>query len=1469
LEINQLGALTFAIDSKTGLRTSNPGDVKRIYLQEGAHFLRNKLEKPPLPRKDDYIQQEPPPNPENRTKPLRAKSRVLPKWWNPMYNRNAKKIDAKMWKDLVGPVEWKEVLNTIRQAESEKAAGYDGVSSDLIRLLTDDSSDAPNPLLILLTLLINVAFETGQTLPSWRKAIVSMIPKKKDDGSYTSLVSEMRPISVLQEFGKIASKILANRLGQILLVEPNVMNSAQRAFLKDGCTAQCINIVLNVLEDFKEKQKKCANSRLFLLAYDLVKAYDSVQAYSIRASLERFNFPEEFITYVLSNLEWATSCFKTFYGPTEDISVETSVRQGDPLSPLVFICLTDALHEGFQRNPLYPVKKTGYAFSNDPTLVISSIGYADDTLIYCESWEEIWMMHEWMRDFCHAHGFEINAKKSKYIISDCKGTKDPRWLPSIDGANKIVPQMSSEQFRYLGLWISMDLMWTKQIQIMNRQIMDWRWKSSAANVDPAQLKTSVMDYLLPRLEIGLFHANITERMCDGWTSTIAYTICQRSGMHTIGSLNKKGFFLLAGLPDLWLRTQTARTTELLVNLNTQVCASGRSTRARICSLFNLPASKMADAIRTLASQAINKRDANRIVPTLQHLKKLNITLIHKNVGHKKSLKIVSDIKIAIQKEIQDHKLSEMIAYTDGSTTPRHKYANSGLAIALTDSMNRVFWSGGMIIRSDGNNFIPELAAASMVIKAIPIALTTTLRMDSKAAIGAILKGSVSERKRVRAPGRVWLNFCRRDFIEKRKVINIEHVSSHKGVASAEQQGNDLADIIANEYRRQGELKPPCSYFIDTEEMFYLEHKGLSIQGDARSYLKSLEKEIMLQSWTRKAPKQAKWTKQFPVQVLKQAKRVWKWSVERNEGSAWIYYIFAISQWLPTNHRMYYADKSGFDKSKCKLCLLDHVENMDHLLVCPALVQEQEILLRSTHEKLITWQLPLAHKDIESVDSRTCRRWSRTVKDALSVGRNLENGTVNLEYVDHLVHKYWMTNRYKSCLSVHHLLSNIDTILANAKEVCCRPTAPHQLLSVLVRHFHIQMEGTTDVLRKSSLLREWCSPDESDKAFGALGSLMSQNLAGKNCFIILQWITAHNPAIKNQFYHLIKEWVGTKKATRLIILGPTRELKDWFHPKDRQFFEIAQFNEHSSPLQNNYHHHQLDHCALDTTSVALVLNKESMLLDPIDWPALKRDLQEWADHEQLALSILDWTNKLFLERAPPSHYARVQPASQIRTASSVYHFFDAHSPKRSEEKHMIDCGVPADLARLIDRANHHEKFLSTLGILPNQLRSLLQQAGAGAECEKAWIDISHNLFWAGYNIWKKRKKLMQSFWNKIAPEEWKKAKQKVKQRNKNTGKKRKRCNPSQCLDPFHFLPKIHDFTKQLPTRCPCSKYHRSIKHKSRDIRTFLSSFTSIKAPAIKNDLIHQENTKTRIHNRKRFYTQADRIRDQHDRGKRKR
>jgi hypothetical protein len=57
----------------------------------------------------------------------------------------------------------------------------------------------------------------------------------------------------------------------------------------------------------------------------------------------------------------------------------------------------------------------------------------------------------------------------------------------------------------------------------------------------------------------------------------------------------------------------------------------------------------------------------------------------------------------------------------------------------------------------------------------------------------------------------------------------------------------------------------------------------------------------------------------------------------------------------------------------------------------------------------------------------------------------------------------------------------------------------------------------------------------------------------------------------------------------------------------------------------------------------------------------------------------------------------------------------------------------------------------IGILPNQIRRLQKNRDEG---DKTFEELSKELFWQGYNIWNKRKKLMSKFWTEIAPNDWK-------------------------------------------------------------------------------------------------------------------
>ena len=1349
-----------------------------------------------------------------------------------MYNRQAKGIDADTWSDLMKPTDWKEVRNVINENGSEKSAGWDGVNCDLVNLHCENSINSPSPFLEILTYLINVALQSGKTIKSWRKAIISMIPKRKEDGSFTSKIGEMRPISVLQEFGKISAKLLSDRLGMILLRHPRLLNPAQRAFLKDGCTAQCIDTLLNVLEDFQEKKRKKPSTLLFLLAYDQVKAYDSVQSYTIQASLERFNLPTNFITYVLSNLESATSCFKTYYGPTEDFGIETSVRQGDPLSPLIYILVTDALHEGLLNNPLYRCR-TGYRFSNMRRIRVASLGYADDTLTLNESWEHQWMSHEWIRDFCQAHNFRLNALKCKYIISNHSGSEDGRWLWSVDGLEKIRPLPITESFRYLGLWLSMDLNWSKQISILNKMIMDWRWKSLAAKVDPAQLRNSYAEYLLPRLSLGLLYTNVTELMCNAWMRTIIHTLCAHSGFVSDFSLNPFGFCIIADIPNMWLRTQTTRATELLCSLNSRNSAAGSSTVARFCACMN--ASDPVSAAKKFSQRKkFPSEPSARMVSTLRYLYSQNIKIIYRS--DQKSMTtspLIQEINSKLSRMPEGEKI---IAYTDGSTAPRAKQPNSGSGIFITDMANNELWSGGLVVRTDGNNFIAEMAAAAVVLKACPPQLSLQLRIDSTATIGAITQGIVSERRRVRAAGRAWLNLCRSDFIEKERSIKIEHISSHKGLITAEQQGNDAADRLANRFRIKGESSQPAPYLLETEESLLFQHKNIVVQGDPRVYLKRLELQKMIAEWKEKAPKQAGWYLKHPTQVTKQAKNVWKWSTESGNGDAWLYFIFAICQWLPTNHRMNYTKEESL--RKCNLCLSSAVEKMDHLLCCPALVKEHLQLKDDVKQKLRLWDVPYSSIPFKSRELEFRARWRAAARERVSP-------SITNARLDILTSAYWRSNITKPLVSTRSFMKDLTTSIGNRFSLPCVQLR-HDLVALLAQIFTLQTHAFTDILNFSPLFDDWTSVNESDTAFGAKLWRTPSLHSGRNSFIFL----APNSQINFPgFLEVLCETLQSKMPTRFLCVIPK------VAKLPTQCLELASFNT-NAPLFYSCHGDPIS--TPSTTSIVLAMNKESNLTDPINWESFKEQLSRWSAVWQPGIvSVSVTTNTLFAERSPLLHNPRALSSHQNNLnlqSCSIINFFDAYAPKKPCTLNSL----PSRAAELIGQMNRHPTFLGVLGILPNQLRSLLKETGHKNR-EDALLDLSHTLFFAGFRVWKRRQQLANIFWNEVI-------KRKLTGMPKRKKRKRKQLaemDESKCQNPFHYLHRHSNLSNQRPTKCPC----RNRVEEKIYINQCITDFTShIPSSSARTDFFITDS-KT-IPQKKFFRTRTDVIRKEHDRGKKR-
>jgi len=208
---------------------------------------------------------------------------------------------------------------------------------------------------------------------------------------------------------------------------------------------------------------------------------------------------------------------------------------------------------------------------------------------------------------------------------------------------------------------------------------------------------------------------------------------------------------------------------------------------------------------------------------------------------------------------------------------------------------------------------------------------------------------------------------------------------------------------------------------------------------------------------------------------------------------------------------------------------------------------------------------------------------------------------------------------------------------------------------------------------------------------------------------------------------------------------------------------------------------------------------------------------------------------------------------LQTTCSL-NFYDAFTPKTPLNLNSI----PFWAAELFRKANQHPWFLGVLGILPNHLRSLLKESGHDCR-EEALLDISRTLFFAGFSIWKKRQKLNNTFWKEIAPENRKQKTSKRKKRNVE-----EKTSQSKCRNPFHFLVRHSNLSKQRPTKCPCRTVPHKNVYKTQSITAFISRFPQ----TVHYDKARSEPLIISPGNNMLYLTRADAIRKQHDRGKKR-
>ena len=155
------------------------------------------------------------------------------------------------------------------------------------------------------------------------------------------MVSNFRPITLIGSIYKIIAKIMANRLVGVL---GDIVHEVQSAFITGRQILDGPFILNEVLQWCKVKKKKS-----LLFKVDFEKAYDSVRWDYLDDILKKFGFGDKWCDWILNCLKSSRGSIIINGSPTEEFQFFKGLKQGDPLSPFLFILVMESFHLSFQR----------------------------------------------------------------------------------------------------------------------------------------------------------------------------------------------------------------------------------------------------------------------------------------------------------------------------------------------------------------------------------------------------------------------------------------------------------------------------------------------------------------------------------------------------------------------------------------------------------------------------------------------------------------------------------------------------------------------------------------------------------------------------------------------------------------------------------------------------------------------------------------------------------------------------------------------------------------------------------------------------------------------------------------------------------------------------------------------------------------------------------------------------------------
>lgn len=250
--------------------------------------------------------------------------------------------------------------------------------------------------------MIAAAFSTGVFEPSLAETLIVPIPKMT---SPTSL-KEYRPISLCN----VLSKVLVNKIRPHL---SSFIGPVQSSFIPNRGTCDNALVTQEVVHHMHNKKGK---QGYIMFKIDFEKAYDRVNWDFLKITLHEFGFPEQIVQLILNCTTASRLTLKWNGDKLDSFAPNRGMRQGDPMSPYLFVLCMEKLslliRQKVQANLWKPVaiSRTGPA--------ISHLFFVNDCLLFAQAKAaQVRLIKQTLDDFCKASGLKANIQKSQFLVS--------------------------------------------------------------------------------------------------------------------------------------------------------------------------------------------------------------------------------------------------------------------------------------------------------------------------------------------------------------------------------------------------------------------------------------------------------------------------------------------------------------------------------------------------------------------------------------------------------------------------------------------------------------------------------------------------------------------------------------------------------------------------------------------------------------------------------------------------------------------------------------------------------------------------------------------------------------------------------------------------------------------------------------------------------------------------------------------